>query len=93
MKELESQLLQERKKVQKLTEEIIRSSTRGPKNSALEKDKGQPQSPDMEVLSPTTAKNLVLSPGSQAIKNQASLQRMHHNIPHRSVFSIFSLPQ
>lgn len=82
VKELESQLYQERKKVQKLTEEIARSSTRGPKATTIEKEKIQTSSPE-NVLSPTAAKHLVLSPGSQAIKNQASLQRMHHNIPHR----------
>ncbi|KAK3927456.1 Citron rho-interacting kinase [Frankliniella fusca] len=84
VKELESQLYQERKKVQKLTEEIVRSSTRCPKTSTLEKEKEKIQTSSPEsVLSPTAAKHLVLSPGSQAIKNQASLQRMHHNIPHR----------
>lgn len=83
MKELESQLLQERKKVQKLTEEIVRSSTRGPKSTPQEKEKTQENAPEHEVLSPTAAKHLVLSPGSQAIKSEASLQRMHHNIPHR----------
>lgn len=85
MKELESQLFQERKKVQKLTEEIVRSSCRGPKISTLEKEKekGSSHSSEPERLSPTAAKNLVLSPGSQAFQKQASLQRMHHNIPHR----------
>lgn len=85
MKELESQLLQERKKVQKLTEEIVRSSCRGPKSTTLEKERerGTSHSSEPELLSPTAAKHLVLSPGSQAIQKQASLQRMHHNIPHR----------
>lgn len=75
--------MQERKKAQKLTDEITRSSAHGPKSVPKEKEKNSPTTPEPEVLSPTAAKHLVLSPGSQDIKSQGAHQRMHHNIPHR----------
>jgi len=50
-------------------------------------NKEREKTPPGQLLSPKTAKQLIMSPGTQitsdSLQRQNSLQRMHHNIPHR----------
>lgn len=89
-KELESQLLKERQNNKQLHEEIykLKAATVSLDNNKIMDEFGKVERHKSDILSPKSKiamQQIVNSPSKQRgeFYRQNSIQRMHHNIPHR----------